>query len=285
MNQPPGANAPYTIESNDAEYRRLETLAEANAEFVRDGCRRVGVPPGASVIEVGCGAPGALLPLAEVVGPDGRVVGIDFNADTVVAAQEIAKRRQAPNITVIHANINTLDPADVCPPGGFDLAYCHLVLLHQVDPVATVRRMGALVRSGGHMLMQEIVLDPRCAEPPLVEPASPAMQQWHTLTAAVIRHAGGRPDIARYLDETVKEAGLQPVRQHAYLTWTGPREAAQVLQSASDTLEGMRQAIVARSLATGVEVDALLRALAEEQSTSFRTFLSPLYVEMIARVP
>lgn len=281
----PTESVPYTIASSDAEYRRLEALAEANAEFVRDGCRRVGLPAGASVIEVGCGAPGALLPLAEVVGPHGTVVGIDFNADTVSMAQEIMKRNQAPNIAVIHANINTLDPAAVCPPDRFDLAYCHLVLLHQADPAATVRQMAALVRSGGHVLIQEIMLDPQCGDPPLVDPASPAIRQWHTITAAAIHHAGGCPEVARYLDETVRAAGLHPVRQHAYLTWTGPGEAVKVLQSAIDTLSGMRQAIVARSIATDMEVDALVRALAEEQSTAFRTFLSPLYVEIIARVP
>ena len=285
MNEPPPGSAPYTIERSDAEYRRLEVQAEANAEYVRDGCRRVGVPSGASAIDVGCGAPGALLALAEIVGPHGTVVGIDVNAGTVAAAQEIVKRHQAPNITVIQADINTLDPAAVCPPGRFDLAFCHHVLFHQADPVTTVRQMAALVRSEGHVLMQEIVLDTRCAAPPLVDPASRALQQWYRFTEEVIRHAGGHPEIAQFLEETSTAAGLQPLRQHAYMTGRGPQGAGQVLQGAIDTLGGMRKAIVAHTIATDVEVDALLGALVEEQSMTYRTFLAPLYVEMIARVP
>ena len=285
MSQPSATSATYTIESGDDEYRRLEVQAEANAEYVRDGCRRAGVQPGAAVIDVGCGAPGALLRLAEVVGPGSTVVGIDRDAETVARAQAIATRHQLANITVIHADINTIDPAAVCPPGPFDLAYCHHVLFHQADPIATVRQMAALVRSGGHVLLQEIVLVTRCPEPPLVDPASPALGEWHRITAEVIGHAGGHSEIAQYLDETVRAAGLQPLQQHGYLTGKGPQHAPLVLQHAIDVLGTMRQAIVARAIATEVKVDALLHALAEEQSMTYRTFLAPLYIEIIARVP
>lgn len=285
MSQSPTAHASYTIETSDAEYKRLEDLANANAEYVRDGCRRVGLQPGASVVDVGCGAPGALLPFADVVGPRGRVMGMDINTSTVAKAQEIVKRHKISNIAVIHADINTVDPATVCPPGGVDLAYCHLMLMHQADPVATLRQMAALVRSGGHVLLQEIVLDPRCAEPPWISPAVPALQQWYRVTAEAIRHAGGHPETAQSLDEIVTAARLQPLRQHAYSMWAGSGEAAQLLQSVIDTLRGMRAAIVARELATDADVAGWLEALTAAQSGTYQTFLGLLYVEMIAQVP
>jgi hypothetical protein len=118
-----------------------------------------------------------------------------------------------------------------------------------------------------------------------VDPVSHALQQWHQVTAEVIRHAGGHSEIAQFMEETITAAGLQPLRQHAYMSARGPHEAAQVLIGARDTLGVMRKAIVAHTIATDAEVDALLRALAEDQSTTYRTFLAPLYVEMIARVP
>ncbi len=59
-----------------AEYMRLEALAGGNIEYARDGCRRVGMRPGASVTDVGWGVPYALLVLAEIVGPHGHDIGV-----------------------------------------------------------------------------------------------------------------------------------------------------------------------------------------------------------------
>ena len=53
----------------------------ANAYWDRYGRRtveRLQLPPGSSVLDVACGTGASALPAAEIVGPTGRVVGIDL---------------------------------------------------------------------------------------------------------------------------------------------------------------------------------------------------------------
>src|SRR5687768_9355680 len=67
----------YSLASSEEEHRRLIALATAEEDRVRDACARAGIGSGNHVVDLGCGPLGALHALASVVGPLGRVVGID----------------------------------------------------------------------------------------------------------------------------------------------------------------------------------------------------------------
>lgn len=66
--------------------------------------------------------------------------------------------------------------------------------------------MAALVRSGGHLLIQEPLLDMKLAEPPIVEPASPVLREYYRVVLQVLRRGGGQPENARYMDEVLLTA-------------------------------------------------------------------------------
>jgi hypothetical protein len=63
------------VESSTAEYDRLVGVPHTFHEHVQDGCGRAGLRRGDRVIDGGCGPLGALLSLADLVGPTGSVVG------------------------------------------------------------------------------------------------------------------------------------------------------------------------------------------------------------------
>jgi cyclopropane fatty-acyl-phospholipid synthase-like methyltransferase len=86
----------YAFESSRAEHARLFALARRNAPTVREMCAQAGLGAGARVIDVGCGPVGALLDLAEIVGPRGEVVGVDSSAGAVATAQETVANRGWP---------------------------------------------------------------------------------------------------------------------------------------------------------------------------------------------
>ena len=61
----------YILDGSDDDLRRLLSLSESFAEHARRALRRVGVGPGWTVIDCGCGPIGGLAILAEMVGPAG----------------------------------------------------------------------------------------------------------------------------------------------------------------------------------------------------------------------
>src|SRR5262245_46614287 len=121
------------IHARDAdEYQRLRDQArmwQAATEAVLD---KVGLTSGMSALAVGAG-PGAVMRLmADRVGPQGRVTGIEI--DGKLGAQALADLRASggAEFQLIEANVLELDKV---AGGPFDLTYCRLFLMHMQDPV------------------------------------------------------------------------------------------------------------------------------------------------------
>jgi len=97
------------------------------------------VAAGRRVLDVGCG-PGALTTeLVRLVGPDG-VTAVDPSESFVAAARE-----RHPGVTVERAGAEQLP----FPDGSFDAALAQLVVHFMADPVAGLREMARVTRSGG----------------------------------------------------------------------------------------------------------------------------------------
>jgi ubiquinone/menaquinone biosynthesis C-methylase UbiE len=95
-----------------ARYRRVAQLPDGQFFFTspirRDAVRRLGLVPGGSVLEVGCGS-GANLPfLLEAAGPAGQVVGVDLCPEMIAAARTRAPRRGWSRIRLIEGAAESL---------------------------------------------------------------------------------------------------------------------------------------------------------------------------------
>jgi ubiquinone/menaquinone biosynthesis C-methylase UbiE len=58
---------------------------------------RLELPPGATVLDVGCGTGASALPAAKKVGPQGRVIGVDLAERLLEIARQKAESRQLAN--------------------------------------------------------------------------------------------------------------------------------------------------------------------------------------------
>ena len=148
----------YILDGSDEDLRRLLGVAEATQEMARSAFRRVGMQEGWHAIECGCGPIGALAVMAEMVGPDGRVVGVDFSEPAVQRARSVVAALELGNVEVFAGDIHELGTAAV--GGPFDLAYTRFFLMHQPDPVRTLRQIARLLRPGGWVVAQEALRSP-----------------------------------------------------------------------------------------------------------------------------
>ncbi len=102
-----------------------------------------------------------LFPLAEAVGPTGRVTGVDLSARMVeLCAAEAATRG------LNHVRVATGDAAaPAFPPGSFDVVTAGMVMFFVPAPRAAVRHVAGLLRPGGVFAMSSFgPSDPKFTE-------------------------------------------------------------------------------------------------------------------------
>src|SRR5258707_7530195 len=94
----------------------------ANSFWERFGRRtveRLHLAPGARVLDVCCGSGASALPAAEIVGPSGRVMGVDLAARLLDNARAKAKGRGLANV-----EFRSGDMLDLQIPERFDAVVC-----------------------------------------------------------------------------------------------------------------------------------------------------------------
>jgi ubiquinone/menaquinone biosynthesis C-methylase UbiE len=182
------------------EYQRLRDQALMWQRATQEVLDRVGLKPGMSCIDVGAG-PGAVMRLmADRVGPQGRVTGLDI--DGKLAAQALAELRAqgGAQFDLIEADVLTLDTA---PGAPFDLTFCRLFLMHMQDPVAALEKMASWTKPGGVLVAQEFDFGAIA-----VEPLCPAMAEFNRLFEGVFRGHGRNLRAGRQLPAQFEAAGL-----------------------------------------------------------------------------
>jgi demethylmenaquinone methyltransferase/2-methoxy-6-polyprenyl-1,4-benzoquinol methylase len=116
------------------------------------------VRPGDSALDVCCGTGDLALALAERVGPEGRVVGLDFSAPML----DLAKAKPQVGAPVAWVQGNALElPFD---DGEFDAATVGFGARNVVDLERGIAEMARVVRPGGRVVVLEITTPRR---PPL----------------------------------------------------------------------------------------------------------------------
>lgn len=156
--------------------------------------------PGMHVLDIGCGTGAITCGIAETVGPDGAVVGIDINPGLIAEAS--AAHGDLPNLSFVVADIERFTY-----PAAFDIVTAARVLQWLVDPLGALRAMVALARPGGRV----VVLDYN-HERITWQPEPPASMQ--AFYAAFLRwraEAGMDNAIADHLAGLFAVAGLEAI--------------------------------------------------------------------------
>lgn len=106
---------------------------------------RVAPQAGQRVLDVGCGRGAALFPSAELVGPEGKVLGIDIAATMIDEAAKEVERRELTNVELAVMDGEQPD----LPERSFDVVTgSYSVIFFPDAPAALARYAGLLTDSG-----------------------------------------------------------------------------------------------------------------------------------------
>lgn len=226
---------------------RLEVLAAAAWPATRRLLDRLGVGPGWSCLDVGCGNGDVAIRLATLVGPAGRVVGEDIDAAVVEVARERA--REAGAGVEFHARGLLGRP----PEAAFDLVHARFVLGHLADAAAGLAALVRAARPGGLVVVEDVDFHSHFCWPP-----SEAFDRYGALYRDTSLGLGADPLIGPRLlgmfhDAGLDEPGFETVER---LFSAGPGKRMPQL-----TMEHIREAVVGAGAATDAEVDAIVTEL------------------------
>ena len=147
------SDSPHYTPGSKSELERLQLQARCLEGLTRRLIRECGIGTGMRVLDLGSGPGDVAFLLAEAVGPSGSVVGVDREQRSVDLARRRAAEAGYGNVSV--RGRRRRFPASRC---AFDAAIGRLVLIHQRDPAAMIRRAADDVRPGGVIAFLEPAL-------------------------------------------------------------------------------------------------------------------------------
>ena len=135
-------NGSYTFaDFDDTEYQRLIKQGSATWDFERGYLQWAGLKSGDRVIDVGCG-PGVISRLmAEFVGKQGYVTGIDISEQLLATAEAI----KAENSAFFHESVYDLSRHK----SKYDFAYVRLLFQHLERPMNAMEQIYSTLKPGG----------------------------------------------------------------------------------------------------------------------------------------
>jgi uncharacterized protein (TIGR03086 family) len=188
----------YLLGHADAEVQRLLLQAHLYEQPTEQALRAAGLERGMRVLDIGCGPGDVSLIAARLVGPTGRVIGIDASPDIVALARQRAAENSAITVSFEHSTVD-----DITPDEPVDAVIGRLILMHLPEPVAALRRLATLVRPGGVIAFCDFDITAARSVPWL-----PTWQTAAEAIASAFRGAGLDPQFGTTLHRLFRHAGL-----------------------------------------------------------------------------
>ena len=246
----------YVLGRSEAETRRLILQHQIYGPITRRFLQTAGIGPGMKVLEAGSGAGDVAVLLADLVGPRGKVVGVEVNGAIAETARARAEAAGWDNVTVTVGDLR-----EIPLPTDFDAVVGRWILMYLPEPAAALRDLATRVRPGGIVAFHENDF----SYPPTVFPTtelSRRIQRWSIPPpgAPGPETRMGTRLFAAYLDAGLPAPELMvEAPAGGGPDWPGYEYVAETLRSLLPALERMTGLDPAE-----VEIDTLERRLRED---------------------
>ena len=238
----------YAIRGGNEGKKRLDVLARVLLPTTTQLFDRVGLTEGMKCVDVGCGGGHVTILMARFVRPQGRVIGIDTDAEILALAKEDAKAARLRNVEFQQQDARACSWRD-----KFDVAYARFLISHLNEPENCLAAMLEACVPGG-----TIVIEDTDFAGSFCYPACAAYERYKELYQELVRRMGGDSNIGPRLPAMFRRAGIRDVEvnviQPAHIRGEGKLMAPLTMSRISDALN-------AEGLVTQDEAQQIMRKL------------------------
>ena len=158
--------------------------------------QKANIQPGDIVVDLGSGAGHDLFQAADLVGPDGRAIGIDFTPDMIVAGMKAAMEN---NYTNVDFRLSDIENINILPDNFADVIISNCVINLTMDKGAVFKEAFRILKPGGRLVDADIIaanhLPPEITQDP---------EAWCSCLGGALTEKG-------YSDK-IKEAGFKEIK-------------------------------------------------------------------------
>lgn len=266
----------YVIGHAEPEIERLSLQAKAYQPFTRQLFAEAGLRPGMHVLEIGSGSGDATLLAAEMVGPSGKVIGVEQSADAVRLAADRATALGFANVSFECARLE--DSLDF--GREFDALVGRLVLMYLPSPAVILRRLVRHLRPGALVAFQETNMFGARAIP-----STPTLERAATWIREAFLKSGAEVQMGPKLHAVFKAAGLAPPQMRVDGLISGSEGVVPELMTGM--IRSIMPLILHLGLATeaDIDIDVLEDRMRAELEAVDGTLSSPLLIGAWTRLP
>jgi SAM-dependent methyltransferase len=227
----------------------------------------LGVGAGWRCLEVGAGGGSIVRHLSERVGPTGRILATDIEPRFLDPLADLGNVDVARHDAVV----------DPLPEAEFDLVHARLVLIHIPERLVALRRLGAALRPGGWLLIEDgdgIVSAQSC-----LDPQTEADHLANRIRGGLMTMLEGRGvdfSFGRALPRLLRAEGLVDVAGDGYVAFS---DAVRILERAN--VLQLQEAFLETGVITPAELESFLAWLDRPDTN----LASPLVMSAWGRRP
>jgi len=245
----------YALGHSDQELQRLSRQGQALAPFTRQLFEEAGISRGMRVLDAGCGSGDVAFLAADLVGPSGKVVGVDRERKAVDWAKARANSQGITNVNFIEG-----DPAEMDFDEKFDAIVGRLVLMYYPDPVGALRKLTRHVRPEGLIVFQEMdMANARSL------PVASVFERAVTWIKQTLNATGARTQLGLQLYPVFVEAAL-PGPLMRIDAWVGGGPQCPAYEILADVVQSLLPVMEKLGIATAndVEISTLAQRMRDE---------------------
>jgi len=265
----------YVLGSGAEERHRLELQHQLWRPQAQAAWSRAGLGPGMAALDLGCGPGWSARELAAVVGPGGRVLGLENNPAYLAAAEALAASSGLSQLSFTAHDLHQ----PPLPLQGFDLSWCRWVAMFLGDLDPLIAQLLLALRPGGAAVFHEYIHWETFG----LHPQGSVLQRFGARVLESFAAGGGDANVGRRLPSLLAGRGfrIEVVRPLACVGGPGSW-VAQWMEPFVRVYGQRLQELGLWSAAEAVEADAAMAAARQDPGS---LWMGPTVLEIIARRP